>query len=180
MKTFPEGAGQSLEWRQPRFRRQEYELLARGDVIATITFASRSGNTATVTTARGSWTFTWIGYVHPQVTARAAGSTEDEAVFSPSLLGAGELRFADGETFQWRPLGFWRSQWAFWDSRQRSLVTFKPWPERRGLADLFKTHILVEIDARAAGDARLALFATMGLYLMLMNLQEAALLAAIG
>lgn len=179
MKAFSEGVGRSLEWKQPASRKQLYELLAGRDVVANMVFRSSAGTLATIETAHGSRTFKRVGFLDARVTGRRAGSEKNTAVFTPSFWGAGTLAFADRETFLWKSLGFWRSEWAFCDSRLRNLVTFKRWPDKSRLKDIFKTHVLVEIDARAVSGARLPYLATLGFYLMLLSQQDTTLLAAL-
>jgi hypothetical protein len=174
LKTFSESIGRSLEWRQPTSRRQRYELLGKGEVIASLVFRSSFDTQATMETAHGSWTFKRTGFHHPRITVRPADSEKDAAVYTPGVWGAGTLRFADGETFLWRLLGLWRPEWGFSDSEERTLVTFKPWPGKTKLKDIFKAHMLVEIDALAASDKRLPLLAAFGLYLVLLHQQETA------
>ena len=103
MKSLAELEGEEAKWIQPKTFERLYQLKWRDEVLASLSFRSRTGTLATGKTAEGSWTFKRVGFLNPRITVRAVGSEEDLAVYQPKFWGDGALSFKDGPVFAWRP-----------------------------------------------------------------------------
>lgn len=178
MKKLSEITGVKLEWREPKATVQHYELHAGNELCGTLDFRSAWGTLATAQTAGGAWTFKRVGFLNPRVTVRAAGSDQDLAVYQPRFWGDGELAFADGSAFRWRPVNFWSTQWSFLDGAGRPRVTFRSGVEGQTLKDIFRTQATVEIDPAASAHLRLSLLVSLGWYLILLQHQDSATTAS--
>jgi len=173
MKTISDAGGARLEWREPKALERYYELRSDRDIFATLSFRSSFGTMATAETGSGMWTFKRVGFLNPRVTVREAGSEQDAAVYQPKFWGDGYLIFAGGETFHWKPINFWATDWAFYDSSGRALVTFKAGTEHPKLADFLKTQATVDIEPAAVAQAKLPILVTLGWYLVLLHREDA-------
>jgi hypothetical protein len=105
--------GTRLEWRQPHAFQRYYELLADGDVTATLRFEKSCGTLAAAEFGQHRWTFKRSGFWSPKVSVRDAGSEVDTAVFTPQWKGGGELLFQSGRRFILKSVSFWGGEWTF-------------------------------------------------------------------
>ena len=174
MKAISDARSARLEWREPKAMERFYELRSDRDIFATLSFRSAFGTMATAETGDGTWTFKRVGFLNPRVTVREAGSEHDAAVYQPKFWGDGYLTFAGGETFHWKPINFWATDWAFYDSSDRVLVKFKSGKEKSKLSDFFKTQAAVDIEPAAAAQPRLPILVALGWYLIILHGQDAA------
>lgn len=159
-----------LIWTQPSARHRRYELRAGDETVATLDWQKSAGSLALATTADGAWTLKRDGFWHPRVTARPAGTETEVARFEAGWTGGGTLRLEGGETFAWKPGGFWQTRWGWHDAAGSVLVGF------RQRTSMLKTEGVVEIEA--AAPAPLALLLCLGWYLVVLSGDDSAASAA--
>jgi hypothetical protein len=168
MKSIHEFANQELLWVQPKALQRTYELRAGDDVVATLRWEKAWGSLVTAVTAKRQWTFKRVGFLHPRVTIRQAGSESDLALVELRWHGGGDVQFANGRRFHWRNTSFWRGEWAFITLEGEKLIQFK---HRFSLTKM-KGHVEIEAGARALPE--LSLLAALGWYLMGLMSEDAA------
>jgi hypothetical protein len=113
MKQLSEVRDRELKWIQPQALKQEFELLAGDEVVATLRFKTAFGTLATAESAEGCWTFKRVGFWHPRVTIRACGDETDLAVFmNRTWNNGGTLEFPDGRRYL-ADLNFWATRYEF-------------------------------------------------------------------
>jgi hypothetical protein len=153
-------AGKSLKWEQSG--RLASQLVADGNIVATLTWAKSWGSLATGESADGTWTLKRLGFLRPRVTVREPGSESDLAVLSINWMGEGAVAFSYGETFHFKRSGFWHPEWSMSDSSGGRLFSLKPdagW--RKWKAD-------VEIEGGNVLSKRTTLLVILGWYVIIL------------
>jgi hypothetical protein len=163
MRPLADFAQQELLWVQPAAMKREHELRAGDEVVANLRF--ERGSLASAVAAEGEWTFKRQGFWQPRVTARAAGSPSDIALFRPHWAGGGRLELADGTALQLSSANFWQSQWV-WQQQDRVLLRYK------GRHGLIKAGGALELAPEAAHRPDIALLALLGWYLILLHAED--------
>ncbi|HMD83192.1 MAG TPA: hypothetical protein VKO18_00665 [Terriglobia bacterium] len=162
-------------WFQPRTLERSFELRDGERLLGTLHFPRFGGSLAMASFAAGEWTFKRVGFLRPRVTVRRSGEEVDLAVYKPRGWGSeGELQFAGGHSYAWKPANFWATRYAFVDGAERAVVTFKPGAEESKWSDLFKFQALVEIDPSADGLEELPVMVALGWYLMILHHDDAS------
>jgi hypothetical protein len=173
MKRVADFTHKKLSWVQPKVGVRYFELRAEGETVATLSFRSSSGSLATAEMDGGSRTFKRVGFLNPRVTVRDAGGLEDLASYHPRFWGGGELVFKDGLVVHWKSTNFWGTSWAFADAAGQGIVDFKPGLEHEKLSDMFKTQATVTISPSAPLQGRESLLVALGLYLLILQQEDA-------
>jgi hypothetical protein len=121
-----------------------------------------------------------VGYFRRRVTLRRHGQETDLAVYEPKGWGSeGELQFAGGRIYAWKPANFWTTKFNFVDTAGKALVAFKAGAEESNWSDLFKFQALVEIDPSASRLEELPLLVSVGWYLMILHHEDASSAGAV-
>ena len=168
-------AGNRLSWSQPKALQRAFELREGDRLLGTLSFVKSFGSLAEASMATGDWTFKRVGYFRPRVTVRRRGQETDLAVYQPKGWGSeGELQFAGGRVYAWKPANFWATRFNFVDGAGRALIAFKPGSEESKRSDLFRFQALVEIDPSASRLEELPLLVSLGWYLMILHHQDSA------
>ena len=181
MKAFSSAVGADLCWIQPKgLDNRWFELRAGDGIVATLEFETLCGSLARAQSADGSWTFKRVGFFNPRVTVRKAGQEADLAVYTPRWTGReGTLEFPDGRVFGWVQANFWATKFQITDAAGYSLVSFESGAEKSRLSDIFKTQARVEIGRRGRALPELPLLVLLGWYLIILQKQDAAAVAAV-
>jgi hypothetical protein len=158
MKKINELAGRELVWVQPARLKEEFELRAGDEVIATLRWQRSS--LAIAETADQSWTFKREGFWHPRVTVRIPGSDDNIATFQPGWAGGGTLDLDPGKQLRFGAPNFWHSQWDWLDPHNQPLVHFK---SHQGL---LKVEGEVAIEPAAIKSPDMPLLVVLGWYLL--------------
>jgi len=167
--------GNRLSWSQPKTLQRAFELRDGDRLIGTLSFVSLWGSLAEASMAAGEWTFKRVGFFRTRITVRRRGQEMDLAVYQPKGWGSeGELQFAGGRIYAWKPANFWATRFNFVDTAGRPLVAFKPGTEESKWSDIFKLQALVEIDPSASQLEELPLLVSLGWYLMILHHQDSA------
>lgn len=197
MRLIQEAADQELVWRQPHGMRQEYELCADDEVLATLRWEKSWGSLAVGETAEESWSFKRSGFWRPRIGVRPLGRDEEVATFVPDWNHNGTLTIGGGRTFRWIGKGFWGLEKA-WQERDDSppIVGFKrrsnykfqaqlilsptaaALPETTQLDDLYRPLPPEEMAPPSEQMAELPLLATLGFFLIVLEMMDAAGAAA--
>ncbi len=172
--TAGENQSKSLEWIQPRAGARFYELRANDATMGTLGFRSAWGTLATAEFGDTAWTFKRIGFLNPRVTIRDRGSDKELAVYQPKMWGDGVVQFRDGASFDWKPVNFWRTAWAFADPKNRITVQLTPGIEHQPFWDMFKNQVTVQIDSQSVADDHLPVLLPLALYLFILQQDDAA------
>ncbi|UCH59071.1 MAG: hypothetical protein JSV61_12755 [Anaerolineales bacterium] len=174
MKRIGDYQIETLEWRQPKGLDHYYELRARQELLARLTFRSLLGTLATAETSEGSWTFKRVGFLNPRVTVREAGQEANLAVYQPKFWGDGVLTFQDGRALTWKPVNFWRTDWSFFNAQEDAVLEFISGLQEEKLRDVFKTQYTLIRHGAGPDPDILPILATLGLYLLILHQQDAA------
>lgn len=179
MKSLSELEEGQAEWIQPKSFERSYQLKWRDEVLARLSFRSRTGTLATGETAEGRWTFKRVGFLNPRITVRSVGSEEDLAVYQPKFWGDGVLSFKDGPVFAWRPANFWSTAWEFIDPEGTVTIAFQPGVEKERLRDIFRTQFTVTFHQIDRIWEAAPLLAILGMYLLILHQEDAAAAGAL-
>jgi hypothetical protein len=175
MEPLDIAAGNRLSWSQPKALQRVFELREGNRLLATLSFVKPFGSLAEACMVTGEWTFKRVGYFRPRVTVRRRGQETDLAVYQPKGWGSGgELQFAGGRIYAWKPANFWATKFIFVDGAGKTLVAFKPGSEESKWSDLFRFQALVEIDPSAGRLEELPLLVSLGWYLMILHHADAS------
>lgn len=197
MRLIQEAADQELVWRQPSALRQDYELRAGEELLATLRWEKAWGTLATARTAETAWTFKRSGFWQQRVGVRPLGSEREVATFAPDWKGDGTLTAESGRTFRWAGKGFWGLE-KVWRERDDAppLIGFKnlgklktearvvlspvaaALPETTQLDDLYQPLPPEAMGPPSASLAELPLLVTLGFYLMVLEIMDTAVAAA--
>ncbi|HPS79773.1 MAG TPA: hypothetical protein PLS53_16560 [Thermoanaerobaculaceae bacterium] len=163
--------GEALQW-QPEGH-WNWELRARGNGVARVTWRSTCGSLALASCRHGEWTLKRMGFFRPYITVRTAGSEGDLA----RMQRAGRvtsLRFGDGSAFTWARLRSRGKDRMFADQAGRPIVSFSPSTRGGPLSGL------MTIGSTDVPAGTLVLLAVVGWYRLVLEQmdEEAAMLAA--
>jgi hypothetical protein len=193
MRLIQEAAAHDLIWRQPSAFKEQYELRADEEVLATLQWKNTLGTLATARTAEGAWTFKRGGFWQQRIVVRPLDTEHDVATFVPNWSGGGVLTVAGGRTFHWSSQGFLRLE-KHWQEREDGppLVGFKQvsnlknearltlsieaarLPETVQLDDLYLPLPPEKMTPPAEPLAELPLLVTLGFYLLVLAIRDAA------
>lgn len=193
MRLIQEAADQELIWRQPSAFKEHYELRAGDEVLGTLDWENGWGTLATARTAEGAWTFKRSGFWQQRIGVRPLGSEREVATFVPGWTGNGTLTVEGERTFLWVGKGFWGLE-KLWQEREGEppLIGFKQvgslktearvflsptaasLPETTQLDDLYAPLPPEEMTPPALPLVELPLLVTLGFYLMILAVRDAA------
>ncbi|MBL0177201.1 MAG: Crp/Fnr family transcriptional regulator [Ignavibacteria bacterium] len=174
MKPLAAHSGDTLQWLQPKALARRYELRGGDDVFAALEFRSSMGTLAVAESSEGTWTFKRVGFLHPRVTVRLDGSERDVAEFHPAFFGGGNIEIRQRNLSQWKSANFWSTKWGSHRCRRCTFRGVLPGSRGRALSDLFKTHVTVEIHWHGTPGIPLVALASLGMYLLLLQEEEAS------
>ncbi len=171
MQPVDQLVGRELTWAQPSALRNEYRLTADREAVGGLRWEKAFGSLASGEVAGGRWTFKRVGFLHPRVTVRIAGSEVDVATMEPSWTGSGPVQFSDGRGYRWTKTSFWRSEWTMAAQDGRILIQFLPRASLRMRA-------MVVVDPSARSICELPVLLLLGWYLLVLMSQDAAVAVA--
>lgn len=171
MKAIREFAGQPLLWVQPRAMKQRFELRCGDEVLAVMQWQSSWRSGATAETAEGSWSYKRQGF-RQQVIIQSNGADLLTPTLSRRWTGSATLSFPDGHSYLWKRSGFWGIKRAWTTPEGTPMLGFKT---KYGL---LKTGGEVAIAPFAASLPELPLLMTLGFYLMVTEMRDAAATAS--
>lgn len=168
MRKIAELVDRELKWEQPRALKEEYELRAGEELVATLRFRSSLGSFATAESADGCWTFKRVGFWQTRATVRRCNEDEDIATYKNETLSSGGLlTLADGRTFSVES-NFWQTKFDFSNEAGETLIHFK--------ADgLLHTSSTVTVGPDAVNIPELPWMMMFGWYVIVMMRQDATL-----
>lgn len=158
LKRLDEAAGRSLAWVETQKFPRSYQLLADGDLFATMHWESIWKSRALAQAADARWALEHQGFFHNRVEISEAGSGAVLATFKSGWAGKGQLLLPDGRQFRWGRPSFWATDMAFRDERGSILLRYK--------TRLLSTGSQVLIEPIAFGMRELPLLVLLGWYLM--------------
>jgi hypothetical protein len=171
MKAIRECAGQPLLWAQPKAAKQQFELRAGDEVLAVMTWPSGWRTGATAETAEGIWSFKRQGF-RQQVAIESGASNAPVPMLKRGWTGNATLSFPDGHSYLWKRQGFWGVKRLWTTAEGMPLLSIK------SKAGFLKTGGEVEIAPLGAELPELALLASLGWYLIIMEMRDASATAA--
>ena len=172
MKHIRESQLTGLVWMQRQAKVRAFELRAGEEVVGTLSWRSRFGSLADALAADGHWTFKRTGFFDPRVSVRVHGHDTDLAMYTPRWTGDGVMESASGQRVFWKGSGFWRSRWSFSSASGERLVDFEP------CDSLLKKSASVKVTPTGLATADLSLLVLLGWYLMLLQSDDDAGVAA--
>lgn len=180
MQALSATVGTGFYWVQPNGLNDRWFELRTGDaVVATLGFESLCSSLARAESADGSWTLKQVGILNRRVTVRRAGEEAELAVYTPRWTGReGVLEFPGGRVFYWTQTNFWATEYQITDPAGNLLVSVESGAEKPRLSDVFKTQARVEIGLRGRALPELSLLVLLGWYLIILQKQDTAVVAA--
>ncbi len=173
MPTIADVADRTLTWSQPAAMKSVFALRAASEdaQVGSLAFRSIWGTQATAESGDESWTFKRVGFFHPRVTVRRAGSDVDVATFhNNTWSGGGSLVVEGGPTFR-ASTNLWQTKYEIATPAGDPLV-------RLHYGGLFKLHADVEILPAARALPELALIVLLSWYLAVMLHRDASAVSA--
>lgn len=167
-RTIRDLAGRTVVWRQPSQLRQEYEMVAGEEIVATLRWRKNVGTTAVARSPDGTWTFKAAGFLNPRVTVRLPTSDYDFAVFRARNTGEGELEAMADQRFIWRCVNFWQNTWAFFNPQGERLLQLRAEPSGA------KTTGILTIEPKSAQHPESGYLVVLGWYLLVLMAGDAA------
>jgi len=156
-----------LLWKQPSARREEYELRAGDEVLATLRWPKSWGSLAEAEVAEGRWTFKRVGFWRTRGTLRVAGDEDDIGTFEARWTGNGTLTLASGESYGWESTNLWVRATG-------GPTRAAPSSSASATASLLREEAAVELSPRASALSDLPLLVLYGWYLLVMHNRDAA------
>jgi hypothetical protein len=166
MRSLRKSRIQSLQWVQPRSLNRYHELVADGELYGTLTWQKMFGSLALAVCAEGTYSFKKGGFLHPFVAIRRLSVEDDFGKMDMKLGQNGLLVLTDGQTFEFRRLGLWKSQWSFFDESGELLCTFT-----RKTKVLRQTGV-ISIEDKAVRKIHLPLLLLVGWYVIVLFTRE--------
>lgn len=168
MKTIRELEDQNLHWVQPSMWRSVFELRTEdGSVLATITRTSWFKSTVEVDAVGNRWVFDVKGLLRRSIIIRSVGTGEEPAHFVYKGINGGELTFADGRLFLWKPSNFWGSKWVWTTAEGDPIMGFKT-------GGALKLNSEISLDPETEADKAPPLLVFLGWYLYLLYVESSA------
>ena len=173
MKSLTNSPHQELVWSQPQLAARFYELRDDCDLYATLKWERSTGSLAHGESDDGKWSFKRSGFLRPRVIVRELGSSSDLATFEAGWAGGRQLLFADGHGYYWRQRSFWHNEWAFENERSEIVAQFQ--------TELFrlKQKAAFRLLPQASLQTDRPLPATLGMYLMILSNDDAAIVSIV-
>ena len=165
--------GGTIEWVQPGWDRR-FDLRSGDHTLGMLAFNTKMGTLASVRIGDGEWTLKRTGFLHPRVTVRAPDGGSDIAVYEPRLRGDGTVRFATGQTFDFRATDFWHRDWAFLDSLGEVVIAFDAGVEESMLRDALKLQLTVRLPNVRVYPNECPVLVALGMYLAVLRQQDSA------
>jgi hypothetical protein len=176
VKRKREPDAKTWEWRESRTVKHQDELWFRDDIYATLRWEGPLSKLAYARAPEGQWTFDRPRLLSRDIEVRQADVDADSAplaaIYYQKWTGDGTLKLADGRRFDWAPIDFWQTRWAFFDAEERPLVALE---DTSGLCERMTEVTLWHSELSRAD---VGLLATLGHYLMALRQQDTAAIAA--
>jgi hypothetical protein len=166
MKPLSAMAGGELLWRLVPPGRSLYELRADDERVATLRV--RRGARAEAEARDGRWIFERTGFWRPRLLVRAAESGTQIGCFTARWTGSGSLAMAGEVRYHWGAANAGHSQWTWHDADGAAIVRLA-----YGRAPGSGAAGRITIEPQAPVLSHLALLATLGCYLALLQRQDA-------
>jgi hypothetical protein len=170
-----------LYWVQPRATRRNFILRSGERIFGQLDFQSEFDSLAEAVSANDVWTFKKAGFFSPHVSVRRAGSKIDLASYLPNWSGMeGQIQFSSSEIYLWKVANFWATSYTISDGNGIELITYQSGSDEKKISNLFKQQAQVHITLMAWQLVELPLIALLGWYLVLLQREDSAAIAAIG
>lgn len=122
--SWARGVRGPLEWRQPHWRRSEWELRAGAEPLGTLVVRGSFRERTHGRGPSGGWEFgsRWTG----EAWIAPAGTQEVVARFRPGAWGGGAITTASGFGYRWGWVGFCRPEYTIANESEFPCVRFRP------------------------------------------------------
>jgi len=157
-----------LEWTQPKWGRQAWELRSAGTTVGTMVMPSMFRERTIATLSTGTLVFKRVGFWR----RRATVDTEDGghvADFESTWTGDGRLSVVGGNTYSWHTVNVWRGERAWMLEDRKPLVLFR---QQRGWKMGINATLIIEPAALPLPE--LPILVTFGWYLWVLAAYAAA------
>lgn len=164
--------GQELIWESSHTAKRTYELRAGDQVLATLTQPSAWNQRRTGSSDEGAFSFARVGVFRQRIVITNATSGAEVANMPPSGRSRDSIvTLPDGRTYFWHKANVWGTKWAWLDSTEQPVMSFKQ-------SGGFTIRCEVTIEPAAATDPHLALLAQLGWFQMLLAQADIAATSA--
>jgi hypothetical protein len=120
----PDSTCAELEWVQPTWRREVWELRSAGKTLGTMALPGMLGERGIAELSTGMLVFTTVGFWKRHATVDTEGGNH-VADFEYSWTGDGKLSIVGGQVFSWRTYNLWPSGWAWMLKDKEPLLVFR-------------------------------------------------------
>lgn len=185
MKSITELSNRVMTWVQSKEFKQEYDLVLgdgnskddkETEIVARLIWQKSTGTIAQAQIQEGSYIFQRTGFLRPKVNVRLLDSDINLFTFEPvwSFKGIrGELHLPDGIKYYWKQTAAFKTHLAWFDSQGQRIVLFKNNTSWKG-----KTTTELDITYPVIEANNLGLLVTLGEYLSLLHIRDAAAASA--
>ena len=168
----PDSRFAELEWVQPTWRRQAWELRSAGSTVGTMVMPGMFRQRVVATLSTGTLVFDRVGFWQRRATVDTEGG-DHVADFEYAWTGDGRLSAVGGQTFSWHLINAWRGERAWALEGKEPLVRFR---QQRGWKMGINATLIVEPSALPLPE--LPILVTFGWYLSVLAAYAAAAAAA--
>lgn len=156
------------EWRESRTAKRQDELYRGERIAVTLRWQGWLSTLAHAHSAEGAWTFERPHILSRDVEVRDAETNDLVAMLYVRWTGEGTLKCTDGCTVDWAPTNLWQSHWAFFDAKDRALISFV---DTSGLLEI---RSLVNFYPSSLSAADSTLLTALGRYLIVLQRRDTA------
>jgi hypothetical protein len=161
-------AGTTLEWKQPKWSVDRFELKADGQVLGELYWTECLSDQAVARYGESTWILDRRGFFRDRVVAVELGSKALAASFTFEWLKDGDLALTDGRSFRWYRAKVFDTAWALADKSGAGVFEI-----HLGLT-WFKREATVRLWPDAQAKPGLGLLLCLGMYLCVCTLQDHA------
>ena len=144
----------------------DFVLWNYGAKLARLYYPSCLDQAAIAVSKEARWSIERVGFLNPRVVVRYEGVDEALAIYQPKFWGAGELEILNGPTISWKPVNFWKTEWAFIDPNGIDLVRYREGLRNETWKDMFKCHHTMTLGYIGTYRRFLPLISCLGMYLI--------------
>lgn len=148
----------SLRWLRADQERNEFDLAAGDDVVATLRWKSVVGSLAHAETSKDHWTLKRAGFLNPTVVVREEGTNKDVGRLLAHGTHGSWMPVA-GERLDWHRMSLLIPGWRFQNTKGEVVLEFEPVREKLRLEGA-----LLTIPPSSQGRSDLMVLLVVGLY----------------
>jgi len=158
--------GQTLQWKQQKRLRSEYQLHSQDHLWGTLQFEKNQFlPRATAQTANQEWGFKYTRFSLPKVTVQKKNDLVAQAIIETNWGWRGTMILAEGPRYTWKSIEYAEKEFCFLSPDNHPMVFIQPY------TSFLKLEAEVEIDPAVLHHPHLPLMVMVGWFLVLLRLR---------